>query len=591
MSYHLFDIYQNIESRKELWDFLEAKYMAEDASSIPIGTEDIGGSMVLEEVTKEVVQQLKPELRKSKRNRTPKDFRPEFQLYLIEGTRDEVLLFLYSLQETIQLLVSTRQWLFLTAIASSRFPSTNNQLRTSSNPRNQATIQDGKVIVQQVQGRQCLSYFGTGYKSNATSFRGNNVSGQTRVVKCYNCQDKAMLVEAHKAGQILDEEQLAFLIDLGVPDGQAVQTIISKYAVFQTEDHDTYDSDCDDISNAKAILMANISNYGSDVISEIPHSETYLNDMENQSTDLEKITKKWPKPNKNEHEIVKNAQKPDPKIVLVDQKWVKKIRIRRLLSNKPIDYVKLNKIYEDFGKRFVPQQKLLADEAFWFTSANVMPPKKTTSHSVETQKPELKVYSGKPINVKNVGSSKKAKIVESKNANHSEPNHTWGSNATNILSSSSLVMTGTVRFENDHIARIVSMRIRKKQEILSSTKAKDTNQEKLYLLHMDLCGSMHVAIINGKNYILAIVDDYSRFTWVRFLRSKDEAPEAIIKCIKNIQVPLNAIVRNVRTDNEAEFINRTLCEFYENVGISHQTSVACTPQQNGVVERRNRTLV
>ncbi|GKA84285.1 hypothetical protein Tco_0805880 [Tanacetum coccineum] len=76
------------------------------------------------------------------------------------------------------------------------------------------------------------------------------------------------------------------------------------------------------------------------------------------------------------------------------------------------------------------------------TSANVVPPKKTTSHSVETQKPELKVYSRKPKNVKNVGSSKKAKIVESKNANHSEPNHTWGSNATDIPSSSSLSITG-----------------------------------------------------------------------------------------------------------------------------------------------------
>ncbi|GKB68290.1 hypothetical protein Tco_0929702 [Tanacetum coccineum] len=73
------------------------------------------------------------------------------------------------------------------------------------------------------------------------------------------------------------------------------------------------------------------------------------------------------------------------------------------------------------------------------TSTNVVPPRKTTSHSVETQKPELKVYSKKP---KNVGSSKKSKIIESKNANHSEPNHTWESNATDIPSSSSLVMTG-----------------------------------------------------------------------------------------------------------------------------------------------------
>ncbi|GJW31737.1 integrase, catalytic region, zinc finger, CCHC-type containing protein [Tanacetum coccineum] len=89
------------------------------------------------------------------------------------------------------------------------------------------------------------------------------------------------------------------------------------------------------------------------------------------------------------------------------------------------------------------------------TSANVVPPKKTTSHSVQTQKPELKVYSRKPKNVKNVGSSKKAKIVESKIANHSKPNHTWGSNATDIPSSSSLVMIGTFRFRNDHIARIM----------------------------------------------------------------------------------------------------------------------------------------
>ncbi|GKB60835.1 retrovirus-related pol polyprotein from transposon TNT 1-94 [Tanacetum coccineum] len=108
---------------------------------------------------------------------------------------------------------------------------------------------------------------------------------------------------------------------------------------------------------------------------------------------------------------------------------------------------------------------------------------------------------------------------------------------------------------------------------------------------MDLCGSMRVASINGKRYILVIVDDYSRFTWVRFLSTIDEAPEAIIKCIKNIQVRLNATVRNVQTDNGIEFVNQTLRKFYENVGISHQTSVARTPQQNGVVERQNQTLV
>ncbi|GKF29115.1 retrovirus-related pol polyprotein from transposon TNT 1-94 [Tanacetum coccineum] len=146
-----------------------------------------------------------------------------------------------------------------------------------------------------------------------------------------------------------------------------------------------------------------------------------------------------------------------------------------------------------------------------------------------------------------------------------------------------------LKFQKDHLCSACALRKSKKSS--HQPKAEDTNQEKLYLLHMDLCGQMRVASINGKRYILVIIDDYSRFTWVRFLRIKDEAPEAIIKCIKNIQVRLNATVRNVQTDNGTEFVNQTLREFYENVGISHQTSVAHTPQQNNVVERRNHTLV
>ncbi|GJR85804.1 hypothetical protein Tco_0209815 [Tanacetum coccineum] len=95
-------------------------------------------------------------------------------------------------------------------------------------------------------------------------------------------KEKAMLAEAQEAGQILYEEQLAFLTDPGILASQT-QTVIPHNAAFQTEDLDTYDSDCDDLSSAQAVLMANISNYGSDVISEVPNSETYLNDMDNQS--------------------------------------------------------------------------------------------------------------------------------------------------------------------------------------------------------------------------------------------------------------------------------------------------------------------
>ncbi|GKD94464.1 integrase, catalytic region, zinc finger, CCHC-type containing protein [Tanacetum coccineum] len=76
-----------------------------------------------------------------------------------------------------------------------------------------------------------------------------------------------------------------------------------------------------------------------------------------------------------------------------------------------------------------------------------------------------------------------------------------------------------------------------------------------------------------------------------FLRTKDEAPEIIIKILKQAQVSLNATVRYLRTDNGTEFLNQTLQNYTEDVGITHNTSTARTPQQNSVVERRNRTLV
>ncbi|GJZ36120.1 retrovirus-related pol polyprotein from transposon TNT 1-94, partial [Tanacetum coccineum] len=83
-----------------------------------------------------------------------------------------------------------------------------------------------------------------------------------------------------------------------------------------------------------------------------------------------------------------------------------------------------------------------------------------------------------------------------------------------------------LKFEKDHLCSARAMGKSKKKP--HKPKSKDTNQEKLYLLHTNLCGPMRVASVNGKKYILVIVDDYSRFIWVKFLRSKDEAPDFII---------------------------------------------------------------
>ncbi|GJT08915.1 retrovirus-related pol polyprotein from transposon TNT 1-94 [Tanacetum coccineum] len=100
---------------------------------------------------------------------------------------------------------------------------------------------------------------------------------------------------------------------------------------------------------------------------------------------------------------------------------------------------------------------------------------------------------------------------------------------------------------------------------------------KLELLHMDLCGPMRVASINGKKYILVIVNDYSRYTWVYILHSKDKTPENIKKFIAQAQLNYKAKVCKIRTDNGTEFKNAILKAHYEKLGIMQQFSTARTP--------------
>nr|GEZ41521.1 retrovirus-related Pol polyprotein from transposon TNT 1-94 [Tanacetum cinerariifolium] len=96
---------------------------------------------------------------------------------------------------------------------------------------------------------------------------------------------------------------------------------------------------------------------------------------------------------------------------------------------------------------------------------------------------------------------------------------------------------------------------------------------------------MLVESINGKKYVLVIIDDYSRYTWTHVLRSKDETPEVLIDFLRLVQRGLHAQVRIVRTDKGTEFLNKILHAYFATEGIEHQTSVTRTPEQNGTVER------
>ncbi|GKF73746.1 putative ribonuclease H-like domain-containing protein, partial [Tanacetum coccineum] len=108
---------------------------------------------------------------------------------------------------------------------------------------------------------------------------------------------------------------------------------------------------------------------------------------------------------------------------------------------------------------------------------------------------------------------------------------------------------------------------------------------------MDLCGPMRVESINGKKYVLVIVDDFSRYTWTYFFRSKDETPRVLIDILTLVQRGLHAQVTIVQTDKGTQFLNKTLHAYFAKEGIRYETSTARTPEQNGVVKRRNRTLV
>ncbi|GJX21237.1 retrovirus-related pol polyprotein from transposon TNT 1-94, partial [Tanacetum coccineum] len=123
------------------------------------------------------------------------------------------------------------------------------------------------------------------------------------------------------------------------------------------------------------------------------------------------------------------------------------------------------------------------------------------------------------------------------------------------------------------------------------TKAVPSSKGWLNLLHMDLCGPIRIESINGKKYILLIVDDYSQYTWTLFLRTKDETPEVLKDFLKMIQRNLQSQVITICTDRGTKFLNKTLHAYFKEEGIEHQTFTPRTPEQNSVVKRQNRTLV
>nr|GEY83318.1 hypothetical protein [Tanacetum cinerariifolium] len=140
----------------------------------------------------------------------------------------------------------------------------------------------------------------------------------------------------------------------------------------------------------------------------------------------------------------------------------------------------------------------------------------------------------------------------------------------NLLSKNDIMVgLSKLKFVKDHLCSSCELGKAKRKSF--HTKLTPSSKRRLQLLHIDLCGPIWVASINGKRYVLVIVDDYSRFTWTHFLRSKDETPEVLIDFLRLVQRGLQAQVRIVRTDKGTKFLNQNLHAYFAAEGIRHQT--------------------
>nr|GEW60104.1 hypothetical protein [Tanacetum cinerariifolium] len=190
---------------------------------------------------------------------------------------------------------------FLTAVVTSRYPPTNNQLRNLSNPRQQATINNERVTIQPIQGRQ--NSLTAGMSRQYTSGPSGTNSLKQRVIVCYNCKgeghmskqctkpkkkryeawfkDKVLLVQAQANGQVLHEEELEFLADPGIAETQSTQYVITNNLAYQADDLDAYNSDCDEINSTKIALMANFLTMDPIILLSniIPYSQ-YVNESQ-----------------------------------------------------------------------------------------------------------------------------------------------------------------------------------------------------------------------------------------------------------------------------------------------------------------------
>nr|GEV57696.1 hypothetical protein [Tanacetum cinerariifolium] len=415
---------------------------------------------------------------------------------------------------------------FMSNVMTSHFPSTNNQIRTSSTLRYQATIQDKGLLFNK-------------YKRD-----------RVRVLLCTKpkrpknpawFKEKMLLVQAQESGQILDEEQVVFLADPGVTDGQATQLIVTHNATFQTDDLDAYDSNYDDISSqlsAEQAFWLPISNPKSEklvvphtpVEIEVPEELLKLEAKESSISKLRAYNATLKGKNVSDNNVpINNACLFAPEMFKLDLEPLS----HRLKNNREAneDYLQKTKEHTDIllyvfetclSSQFDRKKLVVVTPMNKTRKVRVIP---STSASGSQAKNNTRKNKIMPA----ASSNKKDKTIEA------QPRKVmWLPTGRNF----------TINVIKFHTTRITSNPI---------VPPKETSQTPVFTPNIEVKGS---TISNSPS-------------------------ASCIQCKSS----------KSSCDNGTEFVNQTLKSYYEDVGISHQTSVARTPQQNDVVERPNRTLV
>nr|GEU56809.1 hypothetical protein [Tanacetum cinerariifolium] len=202
-------------------------------------------------------------------------------------------------------------------------------------------------------------------------------------------RETILLVEAQGNGKVLNEEELEFLADPSIAEGHVTQSVIIHNAAYQADDLDAYDSDCDDISTAKAVLMANFSCCRSDVLFEDINSSAQQDALI--LSVFEQLSNQVTNSNKKAQEIrpvlydgsvitkettVISIADSEETLMLEEESRSKMLLkqsdpmvLEKKVNIKPINYAELNRLFKDFDKHFVPQQELSDDQVFWLQTS------------------------------------------------------------------------------------------------------------------------------------------------------------------------------------------------------------------------------